>query len=131
MVYKLDIKHKKYRSSKTIELVSVELVETDKTACYDYDKGTDWAWAAGKSDWSSQYRMAAYFKTIESRTIYEALSEKNQRELATQLAAEWHRYADYYTMKLKLKRRDTRVHYDLSKSGIVGSGHCRGSLELS
>ena len=128
MVYKLDIVHTKCYSNKKIELVSVQLVESDKTASYDYDRGT--AWKAEDGDWSSTYRMAAYFLSVDSRKIYESLSTVNQKKLAKQLAAEWHTYADYYTMKLKLERSNNTVRYNLSKSGIVGSGHCRGSMDL-
>ena len=129
MGYKLNIVHKKYYLKKTIHLCSVELVETYKTAAYDYDRGT--AWTADNGDWTSTYRMAAYFMSVETRTIYESLSTENQKELATQLAAEWHTYADYYTMKLKLTKNGNTVVYDLSKSGIVGSGHCYGALTMS
>ena len=34
-------------------------------------------------------------------------------------------YLDYYTMKLILTREKNTIFYDLSKSGIVGSGHIR------
>ena len=73
------------------------------------------------------YQTATYFKTVDTRRIYESLSTESRIHLAKQLAAEWHTYADYYTMKLKPKRRDKTVVYDLSKSGIVGSGQCYGS----
>ena len=39
-------------------------------------------------------------------------------------------YLDYYTMKLILTRENNRIFYDLSKSGIVGSGHAYGNLYL-
>ena len=42
MVYKLNIIHKKYYNTNKIELVNYELIETDQTAAYDYDRGTDW-----------------------------------------------------------------------------------------
>ncbi|CAF4528298.1 unnamed protein product [Rotaria socialis] len=129
MAYKLDIVHKKYYYNKRIELISVSLVETDRRASYDYDRGT--AWKAEGGDWSSTYRMAAYFQTIQTRKIYEDLNKSSQEKLVRQLAAEWHTYVDYYTMKLKLALHANRVIYDLSKSGIVGSGHCGGSIDLS
>ena len=128
MVYKLDIVHKKYYYNKRIKLVRYELIETDKTACYDYDRGT--SWKKEGNDWSSTYRMAAYFKNIESRKIFLALDDESQKQLAERLAEEWQMYLDYYTMKLILRRESNRVFYDLSKSGIVGSGHAYGNLYL-
>ena len=73
MVYKLDIVHKKYYYNKRIELVSYELIETDDTACYDYDRGT--RWIKEGNDRTSTYRMAAYFKNIES-VIKRNIAEK-------------------------------------------------------
>ena len=128
MVYKLDIVHKKYYYNKRIELVNYELIETDDTACYDYDRGTNWIKEG--NDRTSTYRMAAYFNNIESRKIFLKLDDDSQRILAERLAEEWQMYGDYYTMKLILRRESNRVFYDLSKSGIVGSGHAYGYLEL-
>ena len=128
MVYKLDIVHKKYYYNKRIELVSYELIETDDTACYDYDRGT--SWKEEGNDRTSTYRMAAYFKNIESRKIFLNLDDESQKKLAQRLAEEWQNYADYYTMKLILTSERNRVFYDLSKSGIVGSGHAYGYLDL-
>lgn len=110
-------------------MISVQLVETDQTAAYDYDRAT--ARKAEGGDWSSTYRMASYFLTINSRKIYESLTEDSQRKLAAQLAAEWKTYLDYYTMKLKLTYDNYKVYYDLSKSGILRPGHCYGSMELT
>ncbi len=42
MVFKLNIIHKKYYNDSKIELVTYELIETDETAVYDYDRGTPW-----------------------------------------------------------------------------------------
>ena len=129
MVFKLNIVHKKYYSTSKIELVSYEIVETDDTAAYDYDRGTDWE-DDGEGDWTSTYRMSAYFQNIESRKIFEALNKESQAKLSERLATEWHTYIDYYTMKLTLTRTKNTVNYDLSKSGIVGSGHVYGYLTL-
>ena len=129
MVYKLNIVHKKYYSDGKIELVSYELVETDENAAYDYDRGTDWE-KDGEEDWSSTYRMAAYFENIPSRKIFEALDMESQSKLAEKLANEWHTYIDYYTMKLSLSQTGNTINYDLSKSGVVGSGHVYGYLKL-
>ena len=128
MVYKLDIVHKKYYYNRRIELIKYELIETDNTACYDYDRGT--SWKEEGNDWSSTYRMAAYFKNIESRKIFLKLDDESKKKLAQRLAEEWQNYADYYTMKLILTSESNRVFYDLSKSGIVGSGHAYGYLDL-
>ncbi len=128
MVYKLDIVHKKYYYNKRIELVSYELIETDDTACYDYDRGT--RWINERNDRTSTYRMAAYFNNIESRKIFLKLDDESQKILVQRLAEEWQMYGDYYTMKLILRRESNKVFYDLSKSGIVGSGHAYGSLDL-
>ena len=130
MVYKLNIVHKKFYTSGKIEVKSYELIETDETACYDYDRGTDWE-EEGEDEWSSTYRMTAYFENIPSRKIYEALDKESQAKLAKKLATEWHTYIDYYTMKLTLVRTGNTVSYDLSKSGIVGSGHTYGHLNLT
>ena len=129
MVYKLNIVHKKYYNTGKIELVIYELVETDETAAYDYDRGTDWE-DNNEGDWTSTYRMAAYFQNIKSRKIFEALNKDSQSKLAERLANEWHTYLDYYTMKLTLTQTGNTVNYDLSKSGIVGSGHVYGYLDL-
>ena len=129
MVYKLNITHKKHYNNGEIKLIDYELVETDETAAYDYDRGTPWE-DDGQGDWTSNYRMAAYFQTIESRKIFEALDKLNQARLAEKLAKDWHTYIDYYTMKLTLTRIGNSIHYDLSKSGIVGSGHVYGILVL-
>ena len=129
MVFKLNIVHKKYYNTNKIELVNYELVETDETPAYDYDRGTDWE-ANYKGDWTSTYRMAAYFQDILSRKIFEALDEKSQAKLAERLANVWHNYVDYYTMKLTLTQTGNTIYYDLSKSGIVGSGHETGYLTL-
>lgn len=128
MAYKLDIVHKKYYSNSRVELVSVSLVEVDGTAAYDYDRGTSWKAEGG--DWSSTYRMAAYFTTIASRKLYTALSSDGQKTLATQLAAEWQTYGDYYTMKVELTGEPGNLHYYMGKSGIVGSGTCSGDLSI-
>ena len=125
MVYKLNIVHKKYYNTSEIKLVAYELVETDETAAYDYDRGTPWEYN-GQGDWTSTYRMAAYFQTIKSRKIFQALDISNQERLAERLAKEWHTYVDYYTMKLILTRVGNTICYDLSKSGVVGSGHAYG-----
>ena len=101
MVFKLNIVHKKYYSTGKIELISYELIETDETAAYDYDRGTDWE-EVGDNEWTSTYRMAAYFENIPSRKIFEAMDEESQQKLTEQLANEWHTYLDYYTMKLTL-----------------------------
>mgnify|MGYP007056265757 CR=1 FL=1 len=69
-IINVNIVHKKYYNTSKIELVSYEIVETDDTAAYDYDRGTDWE-DDGKGDWTSTYRMAAYFQNIESRKIFE------------------------------------------------------------
>ena len=74
--------------------------------------------------------MAAYFENILSRKIFQALDDESQTKLAEQLANEWHTYLDYYTMKLTLTQTGNTVNYDLSKSGIVGSGHVYGYLDL-
>ena len=129
MTFKINIVHDKYYTTKAIKVVSYELVETDGTAAYDYDRGTSWKAIGG--DWISTYRMAAYLETIESRKIFKALDENSRLKLVNQLAAEWHTYADYYTMKLTLTRNNNIVYYDLSKSGIVGSGHCKGFMQLT
>ena len=129
MVYKLNIVHKKYYNTEKIELVSYEIIETDETAAYDYDRGTDWK-EDGKGDWTSTYRMAAYFQNISSRKIFEALDLESQAKLAETLAKEWHTYIDYYTMKLELTKTGNTINYDLSKSGVVGSGHVYGYLSL-
>ena len=52
MVYKLNIIHKKYYNTNKIELVNYELIETDQTAAYDYDRGTDWK-ENEQGDWTS------------------------------------------------------------------------------
>ena len=127
MVYKLNIVHKKYYNTNRIELVNYELVETDETPAYDYDRGTDWE-ANEEGDWTSTYRMAAYFENILSRRIFQALDGDIQAKLAEKLANDWHTYIDYYTMKLTLTQTGNTVNYDLSKSGIVGSGHVYGCL---
>ena len=113
-----------------LNLVSYELVETDETAVYDYDRGTDWE-DNGEGDWTSTYRMAAYFQNIASRKLFLALDKESQRKLAERLATEWHTYIDYYTMKLILTHTGNLIFYDLSKSGIVGSGHAYGYLTLN
>jgi len=130
MVYKLNIVHKKYYNNGEVKLVSYELVETDQTACYDYDRGKAWE-DNGEGDWTSTYRMAAYFKNIQSRKIFEALDKESQTKLAEKLAKDWHTYADYYTMKLIITKTGNTINYDLSKSGIVGSGHVYGYLTLN
>ena len=129
MVFKLNIVHKKYYSTGKIELISYELIETDETAAYDYDRGTDWE-EVGDNEWTSTYRMAAYFENIPSRKIFEAMDEESQQKLTEQLANEWHTYLDYYTMKLTLTQTGNTINYDLSKSGIVGSGHMYGYLTV-
>ena len=129
MVFKLNIVHKKYYNTNKIELVNYELIETDQTAAYDYDRGTDWK-ENEQGDWTSTYRMAAYFENILSRKIFQALDDESQAKLSEQLANEWHTYLDYYTMKLTLTQTGNTVNYDLSKSGIVGSGHVYGYLDL-
>ena len=121
--------HKKYYNKRNIEVVSYEVIETDETAAYDYDRGTDWE-DNGEGDWTSTYRMAAYFQNIPSRKIFEALDDESQANLAERLAVEWHTYLDYYTMKLTLTQTGNTVNYDLSKSGIVGSGHAYGYMKL-
>ena len=131
MVYKLNIVHKKYYNTGKIELVSYELVETDETAVFDYDRGTYWE-DNGEGDWTSTYRMAAYFQNIMSRRIFEALDEESQAKLSEKLAKEWHTYLDYYTMKLILTQTASKtIFYDLSKSGVVGSGHTSGCLNIT
>ena len=129
MVFKLNIVHKKYYNDSKIELVTYELIETDDTAVYDYDRGTPQEYN-GVGDWTSTYRMAAYFQNIPSRKIFEALDDESQANLAERLAIEWHTYIDYYTMKLTLTQTGNTVNYDLSKSGIVGSGHAYGYMKL-
>ena len=129
MVYKLNIVHRKYYNTGRIELVSYQLVETDETAAYDYDRGSPWEYN-NNGDWTSTYRMAAYFNNIETRKIFKALDMESKAKLAERLAKEWHTYWDYYTMKLILSRTGNQVYYDLSKSGIVGSGHAYGYLTL-
>ena len=129
MVFKLNIVHKKYYSTGKIELISYELIETDETAAYDYDRGTDWE-EVGDNEWTSTYRMAAYFENIPSRKIFEAMDEESQQKLTEKLANEWHTYLDYYTMKLTLTQTRNIIHYDLSKSGVVGSGHMYGYLNV-
>ena len=130
MSYKLDIVHKKYYNTNKIELVAYELIKTNDTACYDYDRGTSWE-DDGKGDWTSIYRMAAYFQDENSRKIFEALDKESQDILVERLATEWHTYIDYYTMKLTLEKIGNVIRYDLSKSGIVGSGHAIGYLKLT
>ena len=129
MVFKLNIIHKKYYNDSKIELVSYELIETDETAVYDYDRGTPWEYN-GAGDWTSTYRMAAYFQNIRSRKIFEALDDESKANLAERLAIEWHTYIDYYTMKLILTQTGNIIYYDLSKSGVVGSGHAYGYMTL-
>ena len=129
MVFKLSIVHKKYYDKGNIEVVSYEEIETDETPAYDYDRGTPWE-DNGEGDWTSTYRMAAYFQTIPSRKIFEALDDESQANLVERLAVEWHTYLDYYTMKLTLTQTGNVIYYDLSKSGIVGSGTVNGSLKL-
>ena len=129
MVFKLNIVHKKYYDKGNIEVVSYEEIETDETPAYDYDRGTPWE-DNGEGDWSSTYRMAAYFQNIQSRKIFEALDDESQKKLVERLAIEWHTYLDYYTMKLTLTRTRDLIFYELSKSGIVGSGYANGYMRL-
>ena len=129
MAFKLNIVHKKYYKSRKIEVVSYEVIETDETAAYDYDRGTPWE-ENGEGDWTSTYRMAAYFQNIPSRKIFKALDDESQANLVERLAIEWHTYVDYYTMKLTLTQTGNTIYYDLSKSGIVGSGHAYGYMKL-
>ena len=129
MAFKLNIIHKKYYNNGNIEVVSYELIETDETPAYDYDRGTPWE-DNGEGDWSSTYRMAAYFQNIQSRKIFEALDDESQKKLVERLAIEWHTYLDYYTMKLTLTRTRDLIFYELSKSGIVGSGYANGYMRL-
>ena len=130
MSYKLNIVHKKYYNTKRIELVAYEMIQTNETADYDYDRGTAWE-DNGKGDWTSTYRMAAYFQNESSRKIFQALDNESQTKLVERLATEWHTYLDYYTMKLTLSKIGKITRYDLSKSGIVGSGHAIGYLTLT
>ena len=130
MRYKLNIVHKKYYKTGKIELVDYKMIQTNETACYDYDRGTSWE-DNGEGDWTSTYRMAAYFQNESSQKIFEDLDNESQAKLVEKLATEWHTYLDYYTMKLTLTQIGKITKYDLSKSGIVGSGHAIGYLTLT
>ena len=103
MSYKLNIVHKKYYNTGKIELVTYEMIKTYETAAYDYDRGTRWE-ENGKGDWTSTYRMAAYFQNKSSRKLFEDLDNESQAKLVERLAIEWHTYLDYYTMKLNLMK---------------------------
>ena len=72
--------------------------------------------------------MAAYFEDMASKHIYDDLDYKSKEKLVLKLAEAWHTYKDYYTMKLSLSKTGYAIYYDLSKSGIVGSGHSTGYI---
>lgn len=123
---KVDIVHKKFYKNSRIEVISEELKTTYSTAWYDYERGT--SWKADGGDWSSTYRMAAYFVDSTSRNIYKSLMTNERVALAQKIAESWHKYADYYTMRLKLIQTNEKVTFELSKSGIVGSGYEYGGF---